>query len=284
MTISANGQWLRKLGLCTLAIATLVATGTLSQAGVLAPHRAIYEFSLVSATSAAGVTELKGRLVYELRGSKCEGFEQRMRFVTRTTNSEGKTAVSDRRSEFRENLSDDSFTFSMTNFVNRRRDEDVQGRAARNASGNTTVTLSRPRRKTITYDQSTLFPIGHLVKLLERAEAGDRILSAYLFDGAEKGEKVFSTTTAIGPKVSAAAATELPRVPGADALSNLQTWPVSMSYFTTEALQSDGLPTYEVAFLLFENGVSRRLKIDYGTFAMEGALTGLEMLEAKACP
>jgi hypothetical protein len=230
------------------------------------------------------VSELKGRLVYELKGSACDGFEQRMRFVTRTTNSEGKTAISDRRSEFREKLDARDFSFTMTNFVNRRRDEDVRGEAERTADGKTSVRITRPQRKTLTYDQSAIFPIGHLVKLLERATAGDRILTAYVFDGAEKGEKLYATTTAIGALQKTGANAGLPEVDGADALDQVPAWPVSMSYFTTDAVNSDGLPTYEIAFLLFENGVSRRLNIDYGTFSMSGTLTSLEMLERKACP
>ena len=34
------------------------------------------------------------------------------------------------------------------------------------------------------------------------------------------------------------------------------------------------LPVYELSFLFFENGVSRKLFIDYGEFAMQGDAQG----------
>jgi hypothetical protein len=43
------------------------------------------------------------------------------------------------------------------------------------------------------------------------------------------------------------------------------------------------MPAYELAFLYFENGVSRRLFIDYGEFAVRGTLQRVEFLELAKC-
>ena len=51
----------------------------------LAPHRAIYEMKLGDARSGSGVTDLSGRMVFEISGSACEGYTQNMRFVMETT-------------------------------------------------------------------------------------------------------------------------------------------------------------------------------------------------------
>ena len=59
----------------------------------LAPHRAVYEITLADTRGGTGVTELTGRMVYELTGSTCQGYTQNMRFVTRMTNQEGADAV-----------------------------------------------------------------------------------------------------------------------------------------------------------------------------------------------
>ena len=39
---------------------------------VLAPHKAVYDFALAR-SAAGGVSEMTGRMVYELTGSPCEG-------------------------------------------------------------------------------------------------------------------------------------------------------------------------------------------------------------------
>ena len=43
------------------------------------------------------------------------------------------------------------------------------------------------------------------------------------------------------------------------------------------------MPAYELAFLYFENGVSRRLYIDYGEFAIRGSLKEITFLEPGKC-
>jgi hypothetical protein len=35
---------------------------------------------------------------------------------------------------------------------------------------------------------------------------------------------------------------------------------------------------------MYENGVGRSLKIDYGDFALDGRLTRLDMLPSQPCP
>ena len=45
----------------------------------------------------------------------------------------------------------------------------------------------------------------------------------------------------------------------------------------------DALPTYELSFRFYENGVSSRLYIDYGDFAIRGELKELTFLDAGKC-
>ncbi len=63
--------------------------------------------------------------------------------------------------------------------------------------------------------------------------------------------------------------------------SGLQRWPVALSYFP--AGQRDGTPEYVLSFNLYENGVSSRLKLDYGDFVLTGELTGIEFPPAAKC-
>ena len=51
-------------------------------------------------------------------------------------------------------------------------------------------------------------------------------------------------------------------------MQKLARWPVTLSYFT--ARRGGQNPVYTITFELFENGVSRALKLDYGEFALKG--------------
>ncbi|MFX7739643.1 DUF1849 family protein, partial [Acinetobacter baumannii] len=63
-----------------------------------APHRAVYDVSLARSAPGSGTSDMNGRLVYELRGSACEGYTQDMRFVTTSSSSDGSEQVNDIRS------------------------------------------------------------------------------------------------------------------------------------------------------------------------------------------
>ena len=87
-----------------------------AHARVLAPHRAIYEITLDRSRGGAGVSDMAGRMVYELTGSECEGYTQSMRFITRMTNQEGVASLTDMRSSSTEDANAKSFRFSSSQY------------------------------------------------------------------------------------------------------------------------------------------------------------------------
>ena len=98
---------------------------------VLAPHRAVYEMSLAESRGGAGVTQVTGRMVYELTGSACEGYTQNMRFVTRMTSGEGSAQLNDLRSSSFEDSTGKSFRFNSNSYKNEQLTDTTQGDAAR---------------------------------------------------------------------------------------------------------------------------------------------------------
>lgn len=68
------------------------------------------------------------------------------------------------------------------------------------------------------------------------------------------------------------------------AIGELPFWPVTISYFEEESDKNgEGLPIYQLSFLLYPNGVNRRLVLDYGSFALNGRLTDLQVLDPVPC-
>jgi hypothetical protein len=126
-----------------------------------------------------------------------------------------------------------------------------------------------------------LFPTQHSLALIDAARAGQAIFQARVYDGSEKGRKVYDTTAFIGTEVKPGADSDLEQAAKDKSLGELPSWPVSIGYF--EAKGGDLTPSYQIDFRLYENGVSRELLIDYGDFTIHGTLTSLEYLKTAEC-
>jgi hypothetical protein len=264
----------------------LVSTPTWAAAPqvVLAPHRAVYEMTLAEARGGAGVTAVSGRMVYELTGSACEGYTQNMRFVTQMANQKGGATLTDLRSSSWEEGSGKRFRFNSSQFRDEKPTEATAGDAARaNAADAAKVELTKPVTKHLALPQRVYFPIQHSIALLDAAHVGKRSFRADLYDGSEKGEKVYDTISVIGRMIPAGGNRKLARVKNAERLDAIAAWPVSIGYFEPNSDNSDAVPVYELTFWFFENGVSRKLFIDYGEFAIQGELAQITFHEPSKC-
>jgi hypothetical protein len=269
-----------------LALA-VVCAATPTSAGkdiLLAPHRAVYEMTLVTTRGGTGVTAVSGRMVYELTGSVCEGYTQNMRFVTQMTNQGGTTMVTDLRSSSWEEGSGRRFRFNSSQFRDEKPTEATAGDAARaNTADDIKVELTKPAKKGLSLSARVYFPIQHSIALLQAAKEGKTSFRADLYDGSEKGEKVYDTVSIIGRHRPAGANRQLPLVKNVEALDGLEAWPVSIGYFEPGSDHTDAVPAYELSFLFFENGVSRQLFIDYGEFSMRGDLKEIVFHPPSKC-
>jgi len=251
---------------------------------VLAPHRAIYDLTLASTRGAAGVTSVAGRMVYDLVGSACEGYTQNMRFVTRMTHQSGSTINTDLRSSTWEDGVGKRFRFDSSQFRDEKAIEATAGDAARlGASEDIKVELTKPEKKKLSLPARVYFPVQHTIALIQAAQTSKLSFRADLYDGSEKGEKVYDTVAALGRVQPPGGNRSLPELANAEKLNALRAWPVSIAYFEPRTTPQDALPIYEISFLMFENGVSRKLHIDYSEFALRGELTSIAFHEPSKC-
>jgi hypothetical protein len=272
------------------AVVGLLASGMAIQSAAaaeltpFAPHRAVYDLSLGDATAGSGVTGVTGRMVYELNGSPCTGYTQNMRFVTVMTNQDGAETVSDLRNSSWEEADAKKLTFSSMQYQNDQLADSSQGDALR-AKGGTPVVgvdLVKPAKKRLSLPTDIYFPMQHASTLVQAAKSGVKMLTANLYDGSEKGEKYYLTNTIIGQKFGSAASPG--SFKGAERLSHVESWPMTISYFEPGKDQQDQTPAYELSFRYFEDGVTSGLKIDYGEFSIKGELKELTFLEPGKCP
>ena len=249
----------------------------------LTPHRAIYEMTLDDARSASGITGIDGRMVFEFTGSSCDGYSLNMRMVTQLTDSQGQTNMTDLRSSTWEQGDGEKFRFQSAQYLNDKLSDVTMGRATREPPNEVIkVKLSQPASAELSLSGKVLFPTQHSLALIDSAVAGRAMLQAQIYDGSEKGRKVYDTTAFIGGEVKPGAdAAELEQVAKDKGLDELASWPVSIGYF--DAKEGDLTPSYQIDFRLYANGVSRELLIDYGDFSIHGTLTSLEYLKSGEC-
>jgi envelope integrity protein B len=247
-----------------------------------APHVAIYDLKLTNSRGKRALESVHGRIVYDFSGSRCEGYALQFRQVTELT-SEGKVAVSDLRSTTFEEGDAKGFRFRSENFMDRKQIGNVDGNAERNGP-NVAIKLSKPQGKTFDVG-AVAFPTDHMRRIIEAAQAGQTLLEVDVFDGSENGEKVYQSLTVIGRRIEPDEKNPTDAAAGQALLAGLARWPVTISYFDKSEKKDNGeqTPIYAIAFELYENGVSRALRLDYGDFVVEGVMSSLEVKAAKPC-
>lgn len=272
-----------------LAVGSEAAPASAGSARELAPHRAVYDLKLHEAADRAGISAVDGRIVFDTAGSRCEGYTVTFRLVMRIFDSKGAVQITDLQTSSFETA--DTFDFTVRTYANGAATEDTRGRASREGSA-TVVELSKPARKRLEIG-AVLFPTQHLNHVLAAARAGERLLQGDVYDGSEGGEQVFPTLAVIGGRLRNAqeaggARDDTTSARGEDdpqavaAIGEGASWPVTVSYHEPGSAMEETQPVYEISFVLHDNGVSRRLRLDYGDFSIDAGLVDIEFYEPPA--
>jgi EipB-like len=260
--------------------------GAPSQTVKLAPHRAVYELSLAETGPGSNVTDIRGQLIYDFQGSACAGYVLNTRLTTELYDRDGKPALNDIRTESWEDGEGRRFRFATTQYSNNKQTETTKGSARRLPRGQNAIAveIEKPKKSSLTFKGKILFPTQFSAAVLKAAFAGQPRLQADVYDGSEKGAKIYETATVIGASLQLSANAQLPAIKNAELLDTVPSWPVVMSYYDPTA-KKDGLPAYEISFRMYSNGVSRKLKLDYaGAFSLNGEISSIEFFEPKPCP
>lgn len=245
----------------------------------LASHRAVYDLTLLKAVGSKSPTEARGRIAFDFSGSACDGYVQNFRQLTELQPAEGPTRISDMHSATFEDGNGKSFAFKTETKVDDEQSDEVDGKAQRMPKGAVTVDLVKPKEARIVLDRDVIFPTEHLKYILAAAKAGQTALEVKVYDGSDTGEKIYETTTFIGPPIDTPAEEPATHIP---TLEHMRRWPVAISYF--DPGRKDESPEYTLSFDLYENGISRALRLDYGDFTLAGEMKSLELLPTPVCP
>ncbi len=242
----------------------------------MAAHHATYKLSLLTSKGAGAPASATGIIDYAFSGSACDGYTTTFRQMTELQPADGEARLNDMRSTTFEDGTGSQFSFKTTSRNDQTTVSDLDGQARRLADGMANVELKEPVAKA-TLGTNVLFPTQHLRKIIDTAEAGGKLLEANVFDGSDTGKKLFHTLSVIGSPIETPSSDPVGQV---FSLKAMRRWPVAISYF--EAGKEDQ-PDYVLSFDLYENGISRALKLDYGDFVLAGDLTDLSVKPQAPC-
>jgi hypothetical protein len=270
-----------------LLLAVPLAFGGAAEAGaqsapplrdIITPHRAVYDIDLARTEEGSGVTSAAGRMVFEVTGNACEGYTMRQRMVVDIGDEDGNLGKLDFQIRTFESGDGGLYSFDSRTTMNEEMVEAVEGEARRQGS-DIEVKLKQPAEKTVMLDGKILFPSQHLQAIIDAARAERSYLSADIYEGAGSGETSDEAMAAIGEAVLTHEGDLLG--------SGARQWPVSIGYFEPNGVSQDHLgeelPSYQMSFTLYENGVTSNLIMDYGDYALSGVLTDIERLSSADC-
>ncbi len=268
------------------AMAPNAGLAAVSAAPAMVAHRAVYELTLDQDNSSDTVSDAEGRMVYDFAGTACDGYTTRLRFVTRISDEDGNARLTDVATTTFEDLAGKTFSFSTKSFVDGAISEDSSGTAAREG-GKVEVTIAKPKSQHFTIAPNFQFPNQHLAAIIAAAERGEHFLQVDLFDGSDQGKKQYETSAVIGAENTGNDELGDEATAKSAGLAGIRSWPVTISYFSDGPAGGEQKPAYELSFVIYENGITRRMKLDYGDFALKGKLVKLDLaptkVAAKAC-
>lgn len=265
-----------------LGLAALAALGSNASATVsIRAHRAVYDLKLERSLEGSNVSGADGRMVLELTGSACEGWSTSFRRVMELRPTEGETQLFDNQTASWESGDGLSLQLNDKQFINNRLETETKLKADMDADRNKggKGVIEEPKAENFELPSGVLFPMAHQKHIMEAAERGETRDVSILYDGAS-GSKVYKVISFIGKR----------KEPGADAtadkaLQALPSWPLSITFYEYDPKQttSEELPSYQMSFPIYENGVAGTLVIDYGDYVLSGKLTSLELLDQTEC-
>ena len=261
-------------------VLALTAAGSSFARVTIAPHRAVYDLEMMRARERSGIRDVHGRMVIEIDGNACDGWSIGFRLVNDYQISRGRFRMVDTRSTSWESGDGLNMRYFEREFIDNRPAGEVRIAVLRDKLDKPSVIVQeKPRPVRIEMPAGALFPIAHQIRLIEAARAGKTRDKSIVYDGSDR-QNIYQAITFIGKKHSRMKpAGKQPGGSGSQLLEKTSYWPVTVAYYLTGKGASDGPPSHQVSFNMYENGIAGDLVLDYGDFALKGNLTRIDRLE-----
>lgn len=261
-----------------LAVVSSAALGSPAAAKMVA-HKAFYSLELGQVRPGGNITGARGNMGLELKET-CDGWTMSQTLFMELDMPDGREFRQDLRFTGWESPDATEYRFFASNRIDNNR-EDFRGNARMDKRGGPGYAYFKvPENKKIPLPEETMFPIRHTAWLIERAQAGVRLATGIVFDGAD-GEGPQRVSAFIGPKLDADRHGARDMVKGMEPMLARPGWKIRMAFYALDSRES--VPDYEVEVLQLDNGIVPTMLLDYREFTVRLKLERLEILPSPDC-
>lgn len=261
----------------TLLLGLALCLGALAgaKAGDILPHRAVYGLSLKETRGGSTLADVKGAMYIDWLET-CEGWSSSQRLEIRFIDLRHPDMEIDSKFASWESRDGLTYRFNVVSFRDGRPEKELRGHASLRALGEGgTAEFTAPEPMTLKLPAGTIFPGRHLLELLERAAAGDKIVSRIVFDGTSE-EGPFEINAVIGPeKEPSADIAALP--PDLDKPYRA----MRLAFFNLDKAEVE--PFYELSAEVMKSGIARSFLLDYGDSVIAAKLGRIELADKPDC-
>ena len=274
---SKTTGWRGLIGIVPVAIGLMFPLA--AQASEFAGHKAVYTIVPGNFESGGDFVGVSGNMELSLENN-CNGWTMSQTLQMNLQMADGNELRQFHRYTGQELSDGTRYNFFSSSRVADNR-EDFRGRAhMEHPDGAGNAVFRIPEGKSIPLPETTKFPLGHTAFLIKRAQAGDRLVPAIVFDGADAGGPQ-EVTAFIGRKQHASEVIGKVSVESLGPLADRAGWKIRMAFYK---LDSQGaIPEYEVEALQLENGVTPWILLDYHDFSVVMKMIKLEAILPPKC-
>ena len=254
-----------------ITVPLAMAAPACADAAPLAAHDATYTLTLKPAADQE-VIAASGTMTYDVVDA-CTSWTTSQHLVIDITNKDGQDVkmVSDYATV--ESKDGRHLEFHTKQVTDTAVTQQLDGTATLERSGKGVADYTSPQHNRVLLPLGTLLPLAHTSAIIDAAEAGKKFLSVPLFDGTDAGgaQDTFVTIESWKPPA---------RQKWTD-LSGLPFGRVHVAFFDRNTASET--PSYEIGMQYFRNGVGSNLVMNFGDFAMEGALAQFQLHAPPHC-
>jgi hypothetical protein len=264
------------LGAAVFLLSADIAGAEDSSGPSLLAHKATYVLSIAPDGNSGQVTSADGIMTFEMKDA-CDGWatDLKFKFVMATEGGENRDMeISQVAWESKDGL---AYRYNIKNGAGGETLQQFRGEARLDSiGGKGSVTSDLPSRAEASLPEGTMFPVAHTRLVLEKAAAGENVVSAEYFDGnASLETMMMSALIGAGEKDWPGLQKKFPRLEGH------VSYPVGLARYSGQT--SDSEPESEQVQRLYDNGVVSNFSIALGSLKLRAALSSLEPLPDPGC-
>ena len=256
-----------------LLVASPITSAYAKVGSAIVAHKAFYQMEMGDRLQNSAIVNVNGRSAFAIERD-CTGWRSIEDYMIQFVAENGGMDSVLSHFESWEADSGDKYSFDIMEESSFEGRKDFGGFVQLDGSDAGNAYFTMAPESAISLPSGTMFPMRHVQKILKNAEAGEKIMGATVFTGAEPDSALMRTSTVVGGWRDAPA-NEL------GALGEDGYWQINVAYFKPASTAAE--PAYEIAFSMQNNGLVRDYEINYGDFSITANLTSAEPVETQDC-